>query len=127
MLFIPLVGSFIAFSGYRKTKFRSHEFAGIGLAKTGLALCLVTLGVGSSYHLYTYGTEVPDGYKRVSFLSLQPLPEKPDLPISPSAIDLNGKKVFLKGYVLSDEKGKGLKKFVLVPDLGACCFGATQN
>lgn len=127
MLFIPSAGLFIAVSAYRKTKRHADEFAGFGLARVGLVLNASILVLGGGYHLYTYGTEVPDGYQRVSFLQLQPVPERPNLPVSPESLDLDGKRVFLKGYVLSDEKDSDLKKFVLVPDLGSCCFGGSPK
>ena len=123
MLFIPAMGALIGFSAFRKTRQRPQELAGLGMARAGLILSLAVLILGSAYHLYIYNTEVPEGYQRVTFLKLQPRAERPDLPVSPEAMDYDGQKVFFTGYVLSDDKDKGLKKFVLVPDLGACCFG----
>ena len=40
------------------------------------------------------------------------------------AAKLDGKKVFVKGYVHPSVSGQGpVKKFVLVGDMGTCCFG----
>ena len=36
---------------------------------------------------------------------------------------MNEKKVFVKGYVYPDERRTKIKQFVLVPDMGSCCFG----
>jgi hypothetical protein len=49
--------------------------------------------------------------------------EHPQLPVSPKALELNGKKVFIKGYVYPDGRQSNIKRFVLVPDMGTCCFG----
>ena len=49
------------------------------------------------------------------------------MPISPDATELDGKKVYVKGYVLSDDKGVALKSFAVVPDLGDCCFGGSPK
>jgi len=67
-----------------------------------------------SYHLRS---ESPAG------LDLQPTAEAPHLPISPRALELNGKKVFVKGYVYPDGQQYNITHFVMVRDLGTCCFG----
>ncbi|MFY8200188.1 MAG: DUF3299 domain-containing protein, partial [Pirellula staleyi] len=47
----------------------------------------------------------------------------PDLP-TPEAVALNGKKVFLKGYIHpTSVASNAAKTFVLVPDISTCCFG----
>ena len=43
-------------------------------------------------------------------------------PLLPTA--LNGKRIFVKGYVHPGVASTGqIKKFILVPDMGTCCFG----
>ena len=39
------------------------------------------------------------------------------------AIELDGDRVFVKGYVFPGGQKENLKQFVLVPDMGTCCFG----
>ena len=41
----------------------------------------------------------------------------------PLAMELNGQQVFVKGYVYPDGQRYNIKRFVLVADLGTCCFG----
>jgi hypothetical protein len=74
-------------------------------------------------HGVAYATEVPEGFQRISFADLQPVREAPQLPVSPRALELNGQKVFLKGYLFPDGQQSNIKRFVLIPDLGTCCFG----
>jgi len=45
------------------------------------------------------------------------------MPVSQRALDLHGQKVFLEGYIFPGERSKNLKHFMLVRDLGSCCFG----
>jgi hypothetical protein len=45
------------------------------------------------------------------------------LPFSPKALELNGQRVFVKGYIYPGDRTSELKKFILVPDMGTCCFG----
>ncbi len=76
----------------------------------------------ASWHTYDYMTELPEGYERVTWLELQPGREDPFVP--PRAVDLNGKKVFIKGYCHPGVDGEGFtNEFVLVRDMGTCCFG----
>ncbi len=38
-------------------------------------------------------------------------------------VELNETRVFIKGYVYPDGQSSNIKQFVLVPDMGTCCFG----
>jgi hypothetical protein len=123
LLFLPLIGLLAGWSGYRSIRRYPAELSGRFTALAGIALCgLVLVGCVSFYSI-TYATEVPDGYQRISFVDLQPLREHPDLPVSPKAMELSGKKIFIKGYVYPDGQQSNIKRFVLVPDMGTCCFG----
>ena len=127
VLAIPILGTVVGWLAIRKLKRRSNELTGMPVAVTGAILSVVCLVFGGTYSQYRYSTEVPEGYQRVSFLKLEPVLSRPDLPVSPEALELEGKKVFVKGYVLSDDKGVALKNFAIVPDLGDCCFGGTPK
>lgn len=97
------------------------ELTGGLMAKLAIALGGFSLVVFGGLHWYTYLTEVPDGYSRISFRDLQPDDPRSLLPAS--ALALDGQQVFVKGYVLPSDRGRHIKKFILVPDLGTCCFG----
>lgn len=123
MIVIPICGLICGVVALANIKRYPLELSGSGLAKLGLAISAV-LGVTSpSYHTYVYFTEVPDGYERVSFWVLSTKSYEPDYP-SKDALSLNGKSVFIKGYIhptsVSSSKAN---KFILIPDLGTCCFG----
>jgi hypothetical protein len=77
---------------------------------------------GSGYHSYVYATEVPEGYQRVSFYELQQPDRGPDMPTE-RALEVNGHDIFLKGYIHPSSGSGLLRRFILVPDLGTCCFG----
>jgi hypothetical protein len=101
------------------------ELSGTGLAAVGAVASLLVLVGGTSYHAYVYATEVPDGYQRITFYEFEPPSDAPPKQlISDAAIALDGKKVFIKGYVHpSVDSHDRVKRFVLVPDMGTCCFG----
>jgi len=121
-LAIPAV--LLGFSGWRSVLRYPDEYTGGGLARfgciAGIGLMLAGFGAAS----YTYATEVPKGFMRVGFWELQPDPDRPELPISPKALELSGKPIFIKGYMHPGVASSGkVEYFILVPDMGTCCFG----
>ncbi len=120
---IPLVGlafAVLAFLAFRKFP---EELMGKPLAITGAVFCTLTVIAAPAWHAYVYATEVPEGYERVNFSTLMSDKNQPDLPPI-DAIKLNGKQVFIKGYIHpTSMDSMTAKKFVIVPDLGTCCFG----
>jgi hypothetical protein len=100
------------------------EYTGARLARAGLVGGLLMLVAGSASAAFTYSSEVPDGYARTGFWELQPDPDEPQLPISPKAFELSGKPIFIKGYMHPGVASMGkVNHFILVPDMGTCCFG----
>ncbi len=123
MLVLPMMGlvfAVLAFNAFRKFP---DEMLGKPLAVAGLTLCGITCVLAPAYHAYVYYTEVPDGFERVDFGILKSGLGQPDFP-PVAALDLDGKQVFIKGYIHPTSMDTVLaKRFVLVPDLGTCCFG----
>jgi hypothetical protein len=123
MLVVPLIATVIGLLAWIKIRRYPDELTGAPVAMVSALLGVVVFLGGSARHAWIYAHELKPGYVRTSFSDLQPVRERPELPVSPAAIRLNGKKVFIKGYVYPDGQGDGIKRFVLVPDLGTCCFG----
>ncbi len=127
ILLIPTLGLIVGGFSIRRLNRYANELTGMLAAKVGTGLCLFCLATGAAFSQYRYRTEVPEGYQRITFLNLEPVVSRPELPVSPESLELNNKKIFVKGYVLSDDKGIALKKFAIVPDLGDCCFGGSPK
>lgn len=120
---LPLLGVVLALIALRGFQKFPDELLGKPLAVAGLFLCGLTCIFAPTYHRYVYLTEVPEGYTRVDFASLKSKLGEPDVPPS-DALALDGKQVFIKGYIHPTSMDTMLaKRFVLVPDLGTCCFG----
>jgi hypothetical protein len=127
MLAFPLVGIVLGIYAVRTVGRQSTEFTGLPLAKTGLVLSIAFLIGGFGYLSYTYAVEVPDGYMRVSYTELQPGPDDPADRIPPSALQLDGQRVFIKGYVYPGKQSDGIETFLLCRDRGDCCFGGNPK
>lgn len=124
VLALAVLGLLVAFFAFRAIKRYPNEYSGLGLAKFGILANLLVLIGGIGFHAYTYATEVPPGHVRVPFYTLKfdggdNIPDRP----TPDALDVNGQDVFIKGYIHPSSGGGMLRQFVLVGDLGTCCFG----
>lgn len=118
---LGLIGAIVAMRSIRRYP---EEFSGRGLAMAGMVVNAVLLFGGVGMHVYTYMTEVPDGYTRVKFHELQQdsLGNNVQRPTE-KAIEVHDQDIFLKGYIHPSSGSGLLKHFILVPDLGTCCFG----
>jgi hypothetical protein len=124
---IPVIGVLLAIFALVKVRRHRDELTGEGLARIGLALSLVFVVAGPAWLTYDFATEVPPGYTRVSYAELQPDAAEVGQVIPPSAADLEGKRVFIKGYVYPGREKDGIRQFLLVRDQGDCCFGGNPK
>ena len=122
MLACAAIGIIAALVALRAISRYPDEFSGRPLALFALSANVLLLVGGIGEHTYIYLTEVPEGYERVAFYDLQQDPNLPDRPTD-KALAIDGEKVFLKGYIHPSSGSGMLRHFILVPDLGTCCFG----
>lgn len=123
LMVLPGLGLILGFWALRTIRRYPIEFSGRGVAIAGIVGNAMLLMSATSLHTYIYLTEVPEGATRISFRELQPSRHHPELPVSPRALELDGERVFIKGYVYPDGQQQGIRRFIMVPDLGTCCFG----
>jgi hypothetical protein len=127
LLVVPLVGIAWGLIALRQVRARAAELTGAGLATCGLALSSLLLIAGPAWVYYSDASQVPPGHLWIDYEALQPNPKVIGEIVPQSARDLEGKKVFIKGYVFAGSQSEGIKKFVLVRDAGTCCFGTTPK
>lgn len=124
---IPVLGAFISLRAISKIKRERDQYTGLPIAMAGLVLSTAFLVIGVGYGSYVYATEVPEGYARTSFAGMKPseLLERSGKAIPPEVAALDGKPIFIKGYIRPDSItiSKGIDKFLLVRDNNQCCFG----
>lgn len=123
LLILPIAGLLLGYSAYRNIKRYPDEYTGLNVARFGIAASLLLFAGTVSYHAFIFATEVPEGYDRVYFSDLRSPAGQPDR-LPKKALEIQGKKIFVKGYVHPGVSGNGkVRQFVLVPDMGTCCFG----
>ncbi len=123
LIILPLVGLVFGLSSLRSIRRYPEEYAGRSIALIGVVICVSTLLAAPIKHYYVYITEVPDGYSRVDFSLLKSPYGQQDVPPE-TALEYDGQRVFVKGYILpSSVSSNTSKSFILVPDIAACCFG----
>jgi hypothetical protein len=103
------------------------EMGGKTICKIGLGLSALCFSAGLSLHIYNYATEVPEGFRRVHFQSEISKKgfvfENGIRKLHPDVAKLEGKKIFLKGFMWNTMEMTGLKQFLMLKDNGKCCFG----
>ena len=124
---IPAIGIPLALLSLVKIRRHRDELTGAGLARAGLALSVLFAVLGPARRTYEYVTELPEGYERVSYAQLQPDESQIGQQVPPSALALEGKRIFIKGYVYPGREKDGIRKFLLVRDQGQCCFGGNPK
>lgn len=122
-LALPVFGVFLAWRAIRKIRASTGEYLGIGAAYLGLLLSIGSFVGGMGWHSYVYATELHAGESRLYFEELQPDPTITGQAIPPSALQLDGKQVLVKGYMMPGSQTAGINEFLLVRDKGECCFG----
>jgi hypothetical protein len=121
LLSLTLLGMLFALLSIRSIRRYPNEFSGLALAKFALIGNVLLLAGGAGLHTYIYLTEVPPGHIRVPFAELK-FEADPDQPTE-RAKQIDGKDVFIKGYIHPSSGSGLLRQFILVGDLGTCCFG----
>ena len=127
LMVVPAVGIIWGVVALRQIRARPAELTGKRLAVCGLAMSCVLVFAGPAWVHYYDLLQVPPGYSPISYAQLQPNPNHLGELVPQSALDLNGQKIFIKGFVFAGSQSAGIRKFVLVRDAGTCCFGGNPK
>ena len=124
---VPVVGLVLAAAALGDIARRPGAVTGRGLALAALAGSAVSLVGGLAYLTTVYAAELPEGFVRLNYAMLQPLPGDPATAVPDSAREMNGRDVLLKGYIYPGSRQRGITEFLLCRDQGDCCFGGTPK
>jgi hypothetical protein len=130
---LPMAGVALGIRALRKIRANPDQFSGAGAAKAGLAMSAACLVGGLAFAFYVRITEVPKGYVPTSFAEFKPdeVDQRGGHAVPPEVAALDGKKVFIKGYMRpgthyssgGSAVNQHIKRFLLVRDNYQCCFG----
>jgi hypothetical protein len=124
---IPILGIAVSLWSLSRIRRDPEYYTGRPIALLGLLMSLGFLVGGVGYGGYVFATEVPEGYTRISFAGMKPneLEERGGVIVPPEIASLDGKRIFIKGYIRPDSISipRGIKSFLLVRDNNQCCFG----
>lgn len=131
LLILPVVSVVLGLTALSTIRRYPNEFTGRGAALASVVISTSVFLLATTLHAVEYATEVPEGYSRISFTELQPDMKDPNsLMMTQAAIlpkraeELHGRQVFIKGYIHPGVATLGkVDHFILVPDMGTCCFG----
>lgn len=122
---IPVLGMFISLRSLTKIRREPEHYTGGRMALAGLVMSLAFLAGGVGYGAYVYVNEVPPDHTRISFSNMRPdvAQERAGIIVPPEILALDGKRVFIKGFMRPPKVRAGIERFLLVRDNQQCCFG----
>jgi len=124
LLPVALIGMVIGLLAWLSIRRNPLEFTGKWIALFGAIACLMSFVGGVTVHVTAFAKSVPEGYQMISFDDLRSKLRSEEELVPESALQLNGKKVYLRGYVHPSVQSSGpVQRFVLVGDYSTCCFG----
>jgi len=127
LVVVPILGVVLGGLAYRTISQRPAEFTGRSLAIGAVVVSAISLVGGLVSLSRTYIAELPEGYQRIDYGMLQPLPGDPATMVPEAALGMDGKNVLLKGYMYPGKQQHGITQFLLVRDQGDCCFGGNPK
>jgi len=124
---VPVLAMVLGLVAYRDIARRPEVLTGRPLAVAAMVVGLASLLGGLSYLSMVYASELPRGFERLDYATLQPV--EGDLPgtVPEAALAMAGRNVLLKGYMYPGKQQHGIVQFLLVRDQGDCCFGGNPR
>ena len=119
---VPVAGILFSRAALKRIRRAPEELSGAGLARTGMGLCLFFWAGGYLWLSYAHAKDVPHGYTAVAYEELQGDASTGGRSIPQRAMELDGKKIFVKGYMYPGRQQLDLKQFIISRDNGRCNF-----
>jgi len=124
---VPILGMVLGSVALRDIARRPEALTGRPLAIAAILVSAAALVGGLSRLAMVYAAELPEGFARLSYAELQPLPGDPADAVPDTARAADGRDVLLKGFMYPGKQTHGIRQFLLVRDQGDCCFGGNPK
>ena len=122
---LSLVGLVLGFLALRKILDAPEEVTGFGLTTAGMVMSVV-IGISAViFQTWYYYHNAPPGYQVVEFDSMAF--DAKTGKVKDEILALDGKKIFIKGYMYPTNRLSGIEDFTLVRTLGHCKFCSPGN
>lgn len=122
MTAIPVIGIVLGRLALKRIRRAPDELSGIGFAQAGIGLSVFFCAAGWLWMFYAQAKEVPHGYTKVEYEELQGDAVIGGRTVPKRALELEGKKIFVKGYMYPGRQQVDLKEFIISRDNGRCNF-----
>lgn len=118
---IPIAGVIFGLLGLRQIDNFPGERTGRKIAIAGLVLSILVGLLAVGYYGFFVVYNVPIGYTKVTFSEMQPDQEMGEI-IPEKILKLEGKYIYVKGFMYPGRRSVGIQQFVLVPTRWHCKF-----
>ncbi|MGD9127026.1 MAG: DUF4190 domain-containing protein [Planctomycetia bacterium] len=122
MVFIPIIGLACGAFALHQIRNSVGEMTGRNFAIAGLCCSIGLWIVGSGLFVFVITNEVPMGYVGLDWREMQP--EEGTQGIPQRIRELDGKRVYIKGYMYPGRQSVNIQQFILVPSRQHCKFCA---
>ena len=119
-LFLPVVGILLGIAGMVNLFRVEGARVGIYLSSTGIALSILLGGGLYALSVYRYYHVTPAGYTAIDYNLLES--KDPNKPFPDAAFELEGQRVFIRGYMYPSRQQTSLSHFVMSRDNGVCAY-----
>jgi len=118
-LMIPIAASVFGWLALDKISRKPRDLSGVELTKVGMTCAAFFAGASIVMQIISAAALVPWGYEVIDYNVLQP---EIGRAYSLQAEKLDGKLVYIEGYMETARQTTGLKKFFTCPVIGHCTF-----
>lgn len=122
LVLVPLLGIALSWRAIRRIQETPTELTGLGVARLGLGLAIGLGAIACGWLIFVRTSEKPYGYEWITYDTLQPDPGNPSEVIPQTALDMQDKRVYVKGFMQARRQQTGIKEFILCPTVGDCPF-----
>lgn len=122
MALVPCTGIVLGLVSRRRILDAPEVYAGLPLAHLAIWGSLALWILGYAWLIFAGVSEVPYGYEKIEYETLQPDPNTPTQPIPEKARLMQDKKVYIKGFMRPHRQMVHIKNFTICPTKGSCPF-----
>ena len=118
-ILLAVIGAVLGSIAFRKILRAPEELGGMILATSGIGLSVIIGFSASIFQIWYYYHNAPPGYEVIEFDSMA-FDKKGK--VRPEILALDGKKVYITGYMYPTDRHAGIESFQLVRLLAHCKF-----